>query len=37
MDPFYVMGTVVNGLESVAQKLKDKNIAFERVKCISTW
>ncbi|XP_078325512.1 glycerol kinase-like isoform X2 [Crassostrea virginica] len=34
MDPFYVMETVVNGLESVAQKLKDKNIAFERVKCL---
>lgn len=33
MDPLYVLETVVNGIEIVAQQLKDKNINIKQVKC----
>lgn len=33
MDPLYVLETVVNGIEIVAQQLKDKNISIKQVKC----
>lgn len=34
MDPLYVLETVVNGIEIVAQQLKDKNISIKQVKCL---
>lgn len=33
MDPLYVLETVVNGIEIVAQQLIDKNISIKQVKC----
>lgn len=33
MDPLCVLETVVNGIEIVAQQLKDKNISIKQVKC----
>lgn len=33
MDPLYLLETVVNGIEIVAQQLKDKDISIKQVKC----